>query len=160
MSVNKNRPHLIVIPEDYANREIANGFSLARETRQIQILNESRGWSKVVDQFLDAQPGLMRKFKDRYVMLLIDFDESAERRESIRNRIPEDISDRVFIVGTWSEPENLKRAGLGTFEQIGSKAANECGLIDENSIWMHDLLRHNLEDLANLKALAGSFLCE
>ena len=45
MSVNLDLPHLIVIPEDNANREIANGFRLVVEknARQFWINKSARG---------------------------------------------------------------------------------------------------------------------
>ena len=40
MSVNVYKPHVLVLPEDDANREIANGFLLAPslKLRNIQVL--------------------------------------------------------------------------------------------------------------------------
>ncbi|HRI43685.1 MAG TPA: hypothetical protein PLL78_07365 [Fimbriimonadaceae bacterium] len=37
MSVNKHRPHLFVVPEDDACRQLANGFLLEPEVNQRQI---------------------------------------------------------------------------------------------------------------------------
>jgi len=51
--MNKYLPHLFVLPEDDANRQIANGFilSLNLDTRKIQVLNEAGGWKKVLHNF-------------------------------------------------------------------------------------------------------------
>ncbi|QEI40683.1 hypothetical protein BMF77_01255 [Dolichospermum sp. UHCC 0315A] len=40
MSINKNKPHLLILPEDDANRQIVNGFiqNLNVNNRAIQIL--------------------------------------------------------------------------------------------------------------------------
>ncbi len=48
MSVNLALPHLIVIPEDNANREIANGFRLIIEKndRQFLMKKASKGLAK------------------------------------------------------------------------------------------------------------------
>ena len=45
MSINKHKPHLLVLPEDDADRQIANGFVIAQgvglDDRAIQILPEA-----------------------------------------------------------------------------------------------------------------------
>jgi hypothetical protein len=52
MSVNKYTPHILVLPEDDANRQLANGFLLHPSlSTQIQVLEEVGGWSKVLDCF-------------------------------------------------------------------------------------------------------------
>ena len=53
MSVNKYLPHVLVLPEDDANRQLANGFLLDRAlmTRSIQVLAEAGGWTAVLDRF-------------------------------------------------------------------------------------------------------------
>lgn len=40
MSVNKHLPHVFVLPEDDANRQLANGFYLAEslDVRRMQVL--------------------------------------------------------------------------------------------------------------------------
>ena len=43
MSVNKFRQHVFVLPEDDANRQLANGFLLDLSVRQVQILPEAGG---------------------------------------------------------------------------------------------------------------------
>lgn len=53
MRLNKYRPHLLVLPEDDANRQIANGFILHPNvnSRAIQVLPPSGGWRKVLEDF-------------------------------------------------------------------------------------------------------------
>jgi hypothetical protein len=55
MSVNKNRPHIFVLPEDDANRQLANGFfldhSLWNRRRSFQVLAEAGGWGRVSECF-------------------------------------------------------------------------------------------------------------
>jgi hypothetical protein len=45
MSVNRYQPHVLVLPEDDANRQMANGFLLDQylSTRKIQVLEEVDG---------------------------------------------------------------------------------------------------------------------
>lgn len=144
MSVNKHRPHIFVLPEDDANRAIANGFLLNQNLslRSIQVLPCAGGWIKVQNQFETVHILQMERNQLRYMILLLDFDEMASRRDEVAKVIPSHLSERVFIVGVWSEPEELKKAGLGSLESIGSKLALEC----ENNTreyWDHELLRHN-----------------
>jgi len=53
MSVNKYLPHVLVLPEDDANRQLANGFQLDvfLATRRMQILEEAGGWQEVLNRF-------------------------------------------------------------------------------------------------------------
>ena len=62
MSINKHRPHILVLPEDDANRQIANGFilDLNLDRRAIQVLPEARGWTDVVDKFTNNYASTMR----------------------------------------------------------------------------------------------------
>jgi hypothetical protein len=48
MSLNKHKPHLIVLPEDDANRQIANGFINSSNVNQraIQVLPPVGGLEK------------------------------------------------------------------------------------------------------------------
>ncbi len=50
------------------------------------------------------------------------------------------------MIGAWSNPEALKKAGLGTFEQIGRKLAEDCRT-GSNNTWGHELHKHNAEEL-------------
>lgn len=152
MSVNKHKPHLLVLPEDAANRQMANGFALDLncDLNAIQILNEAGGWGKVVDTFKsDYLPGML-KFPERRIVLLMDFDDKPEERRSfVEKEIPEDIKHRVFILGVRSEPENLRTAIGKNFEAIGTALAEDC-TANKRDFWMHDLFKHNEPELNRL----------
>lgn len=48
--VNRNLPHVPVLPEDDANRQMVNGFLVELSVpRQIQRLEEAGGWRKVLE---------------------------------------------------------------------------------------------------------------
>ena len=82
MSVNKFRPHVLVLPEDDANRQLANGFVLDEDlsTGSIQVLEEVGGWNEVLDHFLSDQVGAMDRYPHRSMVLLIDFrDRDGDR---------------------------------------------------------------------------------
>ena len=84
MSVNKYLPHVLVLPEDDANRQLANGFLLdeSLSMRQIQVLEVAGGWKEVLNRFNSDHIGEMDKYQERFVVLLIDFGLSARIRES------------------------------------------------------------------------------
>lgn len=67
MSINQYRPHIFVLPEDDANRQIANGFilDLNLNRRTIQVLPEARGWKDVVDKFTNDYASKMRQYPQR-----------------------------------------------------------------------------------------------
>ncbi len=85
----------------------------------------------------------MRKYSVRRMVLLIDFDEDSQRLRGVREKIPEDLSDRVFVLGVLSEPERLRTDVEMSFEEIGKALADDC-VNDTRSAngWGHDLLSH------------------
>jgi hypothetical protein len=155
MAANKYQPHVIVLPEDDANRQILNGFQLElpRENfRQFQVEPTAGGWNAVMDSFESSHISSMREYPDRRMVLVIDFDDDFESRLiNARGRIPVDLQDRVFVLGARNEPEDL-RAGAGSFEEIGRQLALDC---KENTeiLWGGELLKHNANELARLSAL-------
>jgi hypothetical protein len=64
MGINRYKPHLLVLPEDDSNRQIANGFILnpSLNERLIQVLPPTGGWTKVVDMFSEVHVTEMYKF--------------------------------------------------------------------------------------------------
>ncbi len=151
MSLNKHRPHVFVLPEDDANHAIANGFLLHPnlDLRSIQVLRNVGGWSKVRDHFESEHIVPMEQYQNRHMILLLDFDKQEARKEEVGKAVPSHLLERVFIVGVWSEPEELKKAGLGSLEGVGLKLAFECEN-DTRNTWNHELLRHNNSELARM----------
>jgi hypothetical protein len=158
MSVNKYQPHVLVLPEDDANRQLANGFVLeVQHYRQIQILSEAGGWLNVCETFLSGHVKGMRQYNERYLVLLLDFDNQSDRPDKVKEKIPTDLRDRVFLLGVQSEPEALKQAGLGSFEDIGRRLANECRSRIRD-VWTHDLLQQNASEISRLEQAVCHFL--
>jgi hypothetical protein len=160
MGVNKHLPHLFVLPEDDANRQLAVGFVLGVDTkhsRQIYILPVAGGWTQVLERFLTDEATDMEAWPHRYMVLLIDFDKDERRLDNATSRIPLSLRDRVFILGSWTEPEDLKRNGLGSPEIIGSAIARECEQ-GTGLLWEHNLLRHNLGELNRLRPIVCPIL--
>lgn len=153
MSVNKYRPHVWVLPEDDANRQLANGFLLHSDlsSRSVQVLVEAGGWNEVLEIFLDEHVAGMEVYNGRFIILLIDFDNHEDRLDFARSKIPEHLAERVFILGALTEPETLRRAVALTYEQIGLELAQDCSR-GTDTIWDHPQLRHNSAELERLRA--------
>jgi hypothetical protein len=152
LSVNKAKPHIFVLPEDDANRQLANGFHLNvawNKDRQMQVLKPAGGWAELLKSFLAEHVVEMQRCPTRFMVLIIDLDGKLRRLEKAKAGIPKDIADRVFILGVLTEPEDL-RAQLGTYETIGRAMADDCR--DETSTtWDHELLQHNATELDRLR---------
>lgn len=160
MSANKYQPHVLVLPEDDANRQIATGFILNESLNQraIQVLPSAGGWKRVVDKFKDDYISTMLQYPNRIIVLMIDFDDDQEARLSfVKNEIPDYLRNRVFVVGVKSEPENLKREIHKTFEGIGEALANDCS-DNTNKTWSHDLLIHNKVEVDRMNSSVRPFL--
>jgi hypothetical protein len=151
VSVDKFKPHVFVLPEDDANRQLVNGFQLGETVnhRQIHVLEVAGGWSKVLANFQSDHVNGMVANQNRYMVLLIDFD-GQDRIEQAKAFVPDDLTDRVFVLGVWTEPEDLKR-DLGSYETIGRALARDCREQTDET-WGHDLLRHNASEIDRLRA--------
>jgi hypothetical protein len=91
----------------------------------------------------------MDRYDKRFMILLIDFDGQEGRLNNAKAIIPDRLKDRVFILGTWNEPEAL-RQDLGTYETIGLAMAKDCRE-GTDMIWSHRLLLHNESELSRLR---------
>jgi hypothetical protein len=160
MKINRYTPHIIVLPEDRANEEIANGFSqnLNVNYNIIQVDRPAGGWTKVVEKFTEVHVPEMRIYSRRMIVLLIDFDKREDRLGYIENQIPEELKDRVFVLGAQSNPESLKRdTKKKTFEDIGEALAKDCS-DNTNELWGHPLLEHNKTELERMILAVKPFL--
>jgi hypothetical protein len=157
MSVNKFHPHILILPEDDANKDLANGFHMEVSlVRQMQVLPVAGGWIEVLNQFESDHIVGMDLYPNRYMVLLIDCDGQEDRYDNARRRIPEHLRDRVFILGVWSEPEAL-RDDLGSLETIGMNLAKDCRE-ETDGTWNHNLLQHNAIELARLRTCVGEIV--
>lgn len=156
MSVNKNRPHVFVLPEDDANRQLADAFHEKVDWdryRQMQVLEEAGGWHNVLHLFESTHRAEMDRYPYRFMVLLIDFDNDVDRLDIAKATIPDRLTDRDFILGCLSEPEALKTDRRTSYETIGSEMAKACQEpIDKvDTIWEHPLLQHNKGELERLR---------
>jgi hypothetical protein len=156
--MNKMVPHVLVLPEDDANSQLANGFQLdhSLDTRRMQILEEAGGWLEVVDRFKKVHVPEMERNTNRFMVLLLDFDRRQNRLPEVMSGIPAQLKERVFVLGSWSEPEELRQA-LGSYETIGLALAKDCRDNTSNT-WAHDLLKHNAGELERLRQQVRPFL--
>ena len=156
MAVNRYRPHVYVLPEDDANREVANGFQLFEsvDPRVIQVIPHLRGWPDVRNTFHSQYVPILHNSELAHIILLVDFDEDANRPTAMN--IPSDVASRVFVLGAWSEPEDLRKE-LGSFERIGQQLAEECRKGTE-IIWSHALLKHNAAELVRMQQIIKPIL--
>jgi len=152
MSVNKYLPHVLVLPEDDANRQLANGFLRDHSLliQKIRMLPEVGGWIQVLERFKSDHVVEMDRYPDRFMVLLIDFDGDEERLTKAKAAIPDGLTGRVFVLGALSKPEDLRQAHLGSYEDIGLAMAKDCRE-GTDTIWGHDLLRHNARELDRLR---------
>ncbi|MDI3287949.1 hypothetical protein [Polyangium sp. 15x6] len=150
MSVNKHKPHWLILPEDDANRQIANGFLLAFPDKNIQVLPPARGWPHVRDSFEREHNGEMQRYPERLMVLLVDFDNQVDRRAEVTSEVLDSLRDRVFVLGAYVHPEELKKALGMSYEKIGKALAREC-VEGTGETWGHPLLRHNLRDLTRIR---------
>lgn len=160
MSVNKYKPHLYIIPEDDADRQIADGFVLHPRVAasQVQVVGPAGGWVRVLEIFLKEYIPLLRQNNNTYVALLIDYDgQPAERRGRFRDAIPEDLRARVFVVGPLDNPEALRQALGKSYEEIGGSLADDCDG-DTADVWEHEQLHHNNDDRIQMITSVKPFL--
>lgn len=156
MSANKHLPHVLVLPEDDANRQLANGFRLELDSnrqRQIQVDPVAGGWLAVLDHFVSDHIAAMGRYTNRFMVLLIDFDRNDDRLDYAKGKIPHHLRDRVFILGVWSKPEDLRVQ----LEEMGSAMARDCRG-ETDATWDHELLRHNAGELARLSVYVRPIL--
>jgi len=158
---NKYQPHLYVLPEDDQNRQLAVGFSLhsAIKPRSIKVLPLADGWKKVLESFAKNQLGDLRRTPERRLVLMMDFDGHEERLSYAKDHVPDDVRDRVFILGARQEPQDIKRAmpNIGALEAIGTALAEDC-LTNARAIWNHPELACNSGELERLNAAVKPWL--
>ena len=159
MSVNKHLPHVLVLPEDEANVQLANGFQLdsTLDTRRMQILEKAGGWREVLSRFREDHVPAMDRYARRLMVLLIDFDGREDRLDEARQSIPDRLRERVFVLGAWSQPEELRRNLGRPYEAIGLAMAQDCR-DNADVTWGHGLLCHNAGELVRLRMHVRPFL--
>jgi hypothetical protein len=146
---NAYQPHVMIVPEDAACRDVANGFVLRVDRdRAVQVLPPMDGWANVRDALVRDAFRLAR-FPERRLVVIVDFDNDLGRAEAVMGGCPDAIKDRVYIVGARDEVEDLRsslvaqgRLDPNTLEGIGRLLAADCRH-EAVVTWSHDMLGHN-----------------
>ncbi len=152
MSKSKYKEQVWVLPEDDANRQIAQGFILEASVkdRSIHLLPVAGGWAAIRDCFKHEYNNELLKRSLCSMVLLVDFDDRGTRRlEEVLSGVDAALRDRVFVLGAQGEPERLRTALRMTYEQIGRALAKECS-DGTRTTWEHELLAHNRGELERM----------
>ena len=162
---NKYADHLLVLPEDDANRRLVNGFliNVNVKYRCVQVLPEAGGWRHVLAALQDSAviKGLMT-YQKRHLLLMIDFDaKAAARLQDYANflaALPVAAQSRVYLLGSLETPERLRAACGLQLENMGHQLATDCPPPPAGSLWSHHHMQHNAPELARLVAQVQPFL--
>jgi hypothetical protein len=122
----------------------------------MQVLPAAAGWEKLVDLFLSDHVGEMDRWHQRLMILLIDCDGHADRLDDVRTQISAHLTDRVFVLGTFTQPEDLTPE-LGSLDAVVAAIPNDCRE-RTNTVWNHDLLRHNVGQVQRMNLLVRTLL--
>lgn len=150
---NKYDYHLLIIPEDEANRQIMTGFNthLDVNSRRIQVEPVAGGWKKALEVFKSDYVAAMVRYDKRHVLILIDLDEHIERLEEAKKYIPKNLRERVFVMGCLDEPERVRSAIGKSKEELGELLAEAC-FRGHGEVWQNAMLAHNQEELERMKS--------
>jgi hypothetical protein len=85
--MNKYKHHVYVIPEDDADRQIADGFVLHHRVQgaRIMVVPPPGGWPNVLKTFQVEYIPTLRKHPVAHVVMLIDFDDRVDIRKADSN---------------------------------------------------------------------------
>jgi hypothetical protein len=158
--MNKYRPHVYVIPEDDRDRQIAVGFIGHHGVQhpRIQVVPIAGGWRNVLQTFQQEYIQKLRDYPEGHVVMLIDFDgDFVNRRDEFEREIPDELKERVFVVGSRDNPEALKKSLNIGYEEIGKSLADDCDT-GTTEHWDHEQLGHNASELQRLVQFVKPFL--
>ena len=152
MSVNRHQKHILVLPEDDANKDIVNGFVLDwNKEIGLRICPVARGWVHAFSDFSRNYLPDIRNYPECRFVILIDFDNQFQDRWGrFCELVPEELKDRVFLLGCTNEPEDVRRGQKTTFEGIGKMLAEDCNR-GTRTQWNRDAFKHNIPELDRLK---------
>ena len=143
MSVNKYKPHLFVVPEDKADKNFAVGFELDARLAagSFQIMPLAGGWLKVINIINDEYVPKLQQNKYSHVLGIIDCDGDDERIANELAKFPDEVADRIFLLGAIETPEIFRQKVGDNSERIGERMAEEC-FNESYDLWNHEDLAH------------------
>jgi hypothetical protein len=161
MSANKHKPHLIVIPEDEHDAEICRGFhDELLGIRQFQVEPPAGGWLQASASGTNVARTIgLSGNANCHLLIVVDFDNQnpTSRLEEIKTEFSVAAKERLFVLGLRDEPSNMQeRFGCSRF-QLGQKLAEACRN-DDQTLWEHEQLAHNAEELGRLRSAVRPFL--
>ena len=126
--MNKNKPHLVIVPEDEAWATLTRGFFMARAEGNIKVDRTCGGYNKEMTHFKDKLQPKMASNPNMHVLLLVDFDRKfASRMTNFTQLVYPDYNKRAFMVGCKDEIQNLNTEyGGGKLEDLGQTMGNIC----------------------------------
>lgn len=158
MSVNKQKPHVVVVPEDDADRQLVVGFQrhFAVNDGVIDPRKPAGGWLSAMEVFEKEMVPYLRRYGQSYVALIVDFDQK-ERRSFLEKRMPQDLRPRVFLLGLADEPEATRKEFGISLEQIGWNLAEDCrkGTFE---VWGNSHFANNREEVERMIATIKPFV--
>lgn len=161
--MNKYTDGLQILAEDEDLASIVSGFfacaNINFDHRRVDDKGAASGWTSVQD-WLCKSVSFLEKYDKLCRLGIVDFDGYENRATNFKKKIPEEVRDRVFVLGPIRNVETLKKETGLSLERIGAKIARTCASMTpvENSIWQCDQLKHNIPEVERLKKRVGSFL--
>ncbi|MCC7493641.1 MAG: hypothetical protein IT204_14900 [Fimbriimonadaceae bacterium] len=149
--MNKYEAHLVVIPEDGKDADLVRGFLMAPgvHAERVDLRAPAGGWLKAVSLAHQAWLQSMRRHPERRLLLVIDCDGNPGRLAEVTEGIPDELRDRVFVMGPLDSPEILCRETSQRTEGIGGSLAEAC-VANQPGLWQHPQLQHNAAELQRL----------
>lgn len=159
MSVNREKPYLIVLFEDNAYKDLFMGFQFSTQ-RQVKQ-NTVYGGFKYIYLELTNNDSLtlkeLKKYSNAYVLAMIDADldsQSESNIEKLKSSICTEYKERVFVVGSQYEAEDIKKTVIeqGKWKSVSKKLENSC-INEDCGLWQDEMLEHNSAEIARLKKI-------
>lgn len=160
MSINRYQNYLIVLFEDNAYKDLFMGFDFSVQ-RQISLKPICGGFDSVYVQLTNEKDVLLKelnKYSNAYVLALIDADldnhphSQKGKIDKLKTAIDAKYQDRIFIIGSKIEAEDIKRAIIseGNWKTVAQKLEDSCQNHD-CELWQDEMLKHNLDEISRLK---------
>ena len=112
----------------------------------MQVMPVAGGWEKVVNQILEIYVPKVRSNPNTHVVGIIDCDNHPDRIAVQLSQVPDDVRERVFLLGTLDDPQAFKRSVKLTFERIGIQLVDEC-FHKSLKLWRHAQLTHISDEI-------------